>query len=226
MMGSYNWVNGTYACENAVYLTDILRDEWGFDGYTMTDWGACNDPVAGIAAGLDLVMPGPDPLYAARIREAVEAGQLDEAIVHKAAERILTSVFRYQEQHRSDAAFDFEQAHEKAGKIAGECAVLLKNEDNILPLANQERVLIVGSLAKKPRFQGGGSSYVKPYKVSGARENLKKKANVAYLDFEADSLPAEVKKADKVVIFAGVPEADEFTKGSGTNDSDHSRSSA
>ncbi|HHV10800.1 MAG TPA: glycosyl hydrolase [Clostridiales bacterium] len=215
IMGSYNRVNGVYACENQTYLTDILRGEWGFDGYTMTDWGACNDPGDGLRAGMDLVMPGPSEAYVKRILEQIKEGRLEEEVIDRALERILNIIFRYQEGRNQDVAYSFEEGHQVTRKIARECAVLLKNEDGILPLHNDEKILVIGNYAKSPRFQGGGSSHIKPYKVSGAWEVMKEKENVSFME-EPDGkeaalnkITAAAAKADKVVIFTGVPEADE-----------------
>lgn len=217
MMCSYNRINGTYACENKTYLTDILRDEWGFDGYVVTDWGACDDPVDSMKAGLDLEMPGPGTDNVRRIVDAVNDGKLEEAVLNQAVERILNVVMRYVEG-RKESVYDFEAGHENAKKIAEECAVLLKNEERVLPLKEQEKVLIVGPYAKIPRYQGGGSSHINPYKISGAWDTLKENVNVAYVEgySEADSeknqrlfdeVLTAAKEVKKVVIFAGLPDS-------------------
>lgn len=217
IMCSYNRINGTYACENRTYLTDILRDEWGFDGYVVTDWGACDDPVDSMKAGLDLEMPGPGTDNVRRIVEAVKDGKLEEVVLNQAVERILNIVMRYVEGHK-ESVYDFEAGHETAKKIAEECAVLLKNEEGVLPLKEPEKVLIVGPYAKTPRYQGGGSSHINPYKVSGAWDILKENVNAAYVEgySEEDSARNQrlldeallaAKEVKKVVIFAGLPDA-------------------
>lgn len=219
VMCSYNRINGTYACENKTYLTDILRGEWGFDGYVMTDWGALDDPVESLKAGLDLGMPGPSPDNAARIVQAVKSGRLNEGVLDTAVERILNIVLRYLEKHEKGAVYDFEEGHKKAGKIETESAVLLKNEDGILPLKASEKVLLIGEYAKKPRYQGGGSSHINPWKISSVWDKIGEQENVSWTQGYTDSkkdmdgpryLKEAVelaKNADKAVIFCGLPEA-------------------
>ena len=219
IMCSYNRVNGTYACENKPYLTDILRDEWGFDGYVMTDWGALDDPVESVKAGLDLGMPGPSPDNAERIVQAVRDGRLDESVLNAAIERIYRIVTRYVENHRPNMTYDYEAGHETARRIEAESAVFLRNEDGILPLKKGERVLFVGEYVKNPRYQGGGSSHINPWKTSSVWDEVGTYENVAwargYTDDEKDGngevclrvAVALAKDYDKVVIFAGLPEA-------------------
>jgi len=233
IMCSYNRINGTYASENKTYLTDILRDEWGFDGYVMTDWGACDDPVDSIQAGLDLEMPGPSAGNIDRIIQAIKDGRLKEAIVDQRVEHILNVVFRYSENHKIEQTYDFEAGHETARKIAANSAVLLKNEDSILPLMENENILIIGKYAKQPRFQGGGSSHINPYRVSSAWDILGEKSNVKYVEGYVENeisdknsysrtgavtdadvnimLIAEAveaaKEAKKVLIFVGLPDS-------------------
>lgn len=219
MMCSYNQINGTYACENKRFLTDILRDEWGFTGYVMTDWGALDNPAESIAAGLDLGMPGPAPDNANRIAEAVKSGNLDEKILNQAVERILAILFRYVDNHREDAAYDFNEGHDVARIAAEESAVLLKNEEQILPLCEEEKVLFIGDFAKNPRYQGGGSSHINPYRVSNVWDTVKDNKNVMYMETSIltkeivncdkvnSSVRENVQSAQKVVIFAGLPES-------------------
>ena len=218
IMCSYNRVNGTYACENQEYLTDVLRDEWGFDGYVMTDWGALDDPVESLKAGLDLGMPGPMPDNAKRIVDAVKDGSLDEGVIDTAVERILNIVLKYVENHKKDAAYDFEAGHETARRIETESAVLLKNEDGILPLQEKENVLFIGEYAKKPRYQGGGSSHINPWKISSVWDEIGTMEHVSWTQGYTDSSRDHngeaylreavelAKKADKAVIFCGLPE--------------------
>lgn len=224
VMCSYNKINGTYASENKTYLTDILRDEWGFDGYVMTDWGACDDPVDSLAAGLDLEMPGPGTDNVKRIKEAVENGRLDEALVNQAVERILNIVFRYVDNHDANAVYDFDNGHATARKIEAESAVLLKNKDSVLPLKAGESVAFIGKYVKAPRFQGGGSSHINPYKVSSVWDEIGGRPDITYAEgfVEKDAATederlaenqrineavAAAKNADKAVIFAGLPDA-------------------
>lgn len=182
----------------------------------MTDWGACDDPVESMKAGLDLEMPGPGTDNVRRIVDAVNAGKLEEEVLNRTVERILNIVMCYAEG-RKEIAYDFEAGHEIAKKIAAECAVLLKNEDKMLPLSEQEKILIVGPYAKKPRYQGGGSSHINPYKVSGAWDILKENVNAAYVEGYSEEDPEKnqrlldeallaAKEVKKVVIFAGLPD--------------------
>lgn len=216
IMGSYNRVDGTYACENPVYLTRILREEWGFDGYTMTDWGGCNDPVEGLKAGMDLIMPGPALQNRKQILKALQNGTLPVEIVDRAVENILWVVINYIEGRAESEAqrttpYSMEAGHRIAAETAAECAVLLKNEDSILPLKKEERVLFVGPWAKEPRFQGGGSSHIHPYRITGAYEVCADLGTVSWAcggsDLEATLQAAA--EADKVVIFTGLPENSE-----------------
>ncbi|HPJ65300.1 MAG TPA: glycoside hydrolase family 3 protein, partial [Flexilinea sp.] len=156
VMCSYNKINGIYSSENKFTLTDVLRDEWGFDGFTMTDWGAVNDHIAGIKAGLELEMPASGEYTDKLVVEAVKSGKLDEKILDRAVERILNIVFRYLENRDRNAVFDREKHHQIARQIAGETFVLLKNDRNILPLSPQKKIAFIGAYAKKPRFQGSG----------------------------------------------------------------------
>jgi beta-glucosidase len=162
VMSSYNRLNGTYASQNRWLLTDVLRDEWGFDGLVVSDWGAVDDPVASIAAGLDLEMPG-NPLTPAIIVSAVEDGALDESDLDRAVENVLQLVARraaVEERRKIDA---LAANHELAREVAAESMVLLKN-DGILPItADRElRIGVVGNLADEPRIQGIGSSQISP----------------------------------------------------------------
>ena len=216
-MCSYNRINGTFASENEWLLTKILRDEWGFKGYVVSDWGAVNDRVKGVAAGLDLEMPASGPDNDKLIVEAVKNGTLPEEKLDKTVERILNIVFEYVE-NKKGGTFDREKDHQKAAEVAGECMVLLKNEDKILPLSKNEKIAFIGGFAEKPRFQGGGSSHINCYKVSDTLSCAKEKADILYAEgFPADKDEEDekkfaeaidiAKKADKVVIFAGLPDS-------------------
>lgn len=216
-MCSYNQINGTFASENKWLLTDVLRNDWGFEGYVMSDWGAVNDRVKGLEAGLDLEMPGSNGTNDALIMEAVKNGTLKEEVLDQAVERILNIIYKYAD-HRAPKEFTMEKDHEEARRIAEESMVLLKNADQILPLKASEKVAFVGGFAKKPRFQGGGSSHINCFKITNALEAVPADAQVIYAEgFPADKdlydekLAAEAlqaaKVADKVVIFAGLPDS-------------------
>lgn len=218
VMCSYNRINGIFASENHEYLTDILRGEWGFDGYVVSDWGAVSNRVAGIAAGLDLEMPGSGGENDKRIVQAVREGRLDEKLVDQAAERILTINERYLSKANPDTPWDQEAQHELARKLAAECMVLLKNEDHILPLKAGEQIAVIGEFARRPRFQGGGSSHINCFKVTSLMDALEGTEGISYAkgytitaDAPDEALITEAvaaaKAAKVAVVVAGLPDA-------------------
>lgn len=163
IMSSYNEVNGEYANENRHLIGEILREDWGFDGIVITDWGGSNDPVKGTEAGSDLQMPGPDLDSARRLVKAVETGSLSMETLDRAVDRLLDAVLELTDKKREKkTSFDRNAHHELAGKAARESAVLLKNEEKLLPLKAGTRVAIIGDFALVPRYQGAGSSLVNP----------------------------------------------------------------
>lgn len=217
VMCSYNRVNGEYASESHRYLTDILRDEWNFDGFVVSDWGAVNDRVIGLEAGLDLEMPGSRGMNDAKIVKAVKDGILDEAALDTAVTRILKTLYQYIENRAESTVFDKEGHHNLAHKIECESMVLLKNE-GILPLKKEASVAFIGKFAEKPRYQGGGSSHINSFKTTSALEAVKSIAEVTYApgyDTNEDVLNEELirqavdaaKAAGTAVIFAGLPDA-------------------
>ena len=173
VMCSYNRINGVYASENPWLLTEVLRKEWGFKGYVVSDWGAVSDRVAGVAAGLDLEMPASGGMNDALIVEAVRSGKLDEKLVDQACERILNIVYRYVENAKPDTPWDKEVQHRQAAEIAADCMVLLKNDGAVLPLSKEDVIAFIGEFAEKPRFQGGGSSHINCFRTTGALEAAK-----------------------------------------------------
>nr|WP_330388003.1 glycoside hydrolase family 3 C-terminal domain-containing protein [Anaerobium acetethylicum] len=216
VMCSYNRINGIFASENKKLLNDILKEEWGFEGFVMSDWGAVSDRVAGVIAGLELEMPGSNGVNDKEIVKAVQTGIMEEGVLDKAVERILNIVFRFVENRKMEV-FDREADHKKAVEIAKQCIVLLKN-DGILPLKEQEEnVAFIGGFAAKPRYQGGGSSHINSYKVPSTVEMAAKYGTIKYAEgFSAvedkvdEALLAEAvetaKHATKVVVFAGLPD--------------------
>lgn len=218
VMCSYNKINGTYSSENHRLLTEILRDEWGFEGCVVTDWGAVADRVKGLAAGLDLEMPGGNEANDRRIIKAVEDGVLDEATLDNAVERILKAVFAYADSRRANVDYAPEADHEKAVQMATECAVLLEN-NGVLPLKKGTKAAYIGSYAETPRFQGGGSSHINCGKVSSALVSANAKGrSITYvpafsaerdemLENGLEQAIAAAKAADVAVIFAGLPAA-------------------
>ena len=217
VMCSYNRINGVYAAQNRTYLTDVLRGEWGFDGYVMSDWGAVNDRVADLKAGLELEMPGSGGSNDQLIVEAVKNGSLEEHVLDTAVERILNIVFRYEENRDKTAVFDRDKDHEEARKVAEETIVLLKNE-GILPLQEDKKVAFIGKYAKTPRYQGGGSSHINSHKITSALDAAAGNTNISYAQGfidEEDCIDEKLmeeavetaKNAEVAVIFAGLPDA-------------------
>ena len=222
IMNSYNKLNGTYLCENKEILTDILRTEWGFDGYVMTDWGAMDDRIEALKAGCNLEMPSCGGGTDAEIVAAVQEGTLDEAVLDQRCEEFLNIIFQYEENRDKDAVFQYERDHEIARQIEEECIVLLKNEGGILPLSPDKNVAFIGKYAKAPRYQGGGSSHINSYKVESALDAVEFAQNVCKerivfaqgYDDKEDKIDEELcaeavekaHNADVAVIFAGLPD--------------------
>ena len=235
VMCSYNKVNGEYASENRRLLTEILREEWGFDGVVVSDWGAVNDRVKGLEAGLDLEMPGvaipPNDIY---IIEAVRSGKLKEEVLDIAVERLLKLTDRVNNINNTEDTEKLvtrlpdsgaakklyaEKHNSLARKIAAESIVLLKNNNGILPLKKIAKIVFIGEFAEKPRFQGAGSSQVNPVLVTSALEAASGYTEVSYCkgyntnycdDTEASLFTGAVSvaaSADICVIFAGLPPA-------------------
>ena len=216
VMCSYNRINGTYSSENPWLLTDVLRKEWGFEGLVMSDWGAVSDRIAGIAAGLDLDMPGSGGVNNASIVKAVQEGTLSEEALDAAVANILRMVDRFV-SGRKEETFDPEADHAKAVDAAKECIVLLKNEEKVLPLAKEEKVALIGGFAESPRYQGGGSSHINSFRVVSALSVAERYGAFTYnrgFSPEKDETDEELQKealaaaaeADKIVVFAGLPD--------------------
>ncbi len=171
IMSAYNEVNGTYANENKHLLTDILRKEWGFDGIVITDWGASNDHALGVAAGSNLEMPNPGLDSARELIAAVKSEKISEADVDARVDELLDAVMTLSENAKGrKEEFDSKAHHAIARKAAAESTILLKNEDNILPLKPGAKVAIIGDFAFVPRYQGAGSSLVNPTKIETVAE--------------------------------------------------------
>ena len=218
IMCSYNQINGTFAAENEKVLTDVLRKEWGFDGIVITDWGAVKDRVIGIQAGLNIEMPGGSGATDAQIVTAVKDGTLAEEKLDEIVKDILKFINWSMENKQKDLTFDYATDHQKAVEAAKECAVLLKNEGQILPLSKDKKVVFIGEFAEKPRYQGSGSSHIKSWKVDSVLDVLKGQDNVCYMqgyvakEHVTDQRLLEeavtaAKEAETAVIFAGLPDA-------------------
>jgi len=188
VMCSYNKLNGTYAAENHRLLTEILRDEWGYEGFVVSDWGAVHDRVEALKAGLDLEMPGPRERRVKEVIEAVRSGKMDIAVLDEAVRRILEIVFKAAETKKG-GSFDILRHHRLARQVAGEGMVLLKN-NGILPLKKHKRIAVIGHSAKEAYYQGGGSSHINPTQLDNPFEELQKLAGDTKLSF-AEGYPKD-----------------------------------
>ena len=188
VMCSYNKINGTYGSEHYELLTRILKEEWGLEGYVVSDWGAVHDRVAALKGGLDLEMPGPKARRTRAVVSAVDSGQLDEAVLDEAVRRVLRIVFKAAETPKG-GSFDVDEHHALAQKIAGESMVLLKN-NGILPLKPNVNLAVIGRAAEVAHFQGGGSSHISPTRVAVPFAELKSLAEDAELTY-AMGYPAD-----------------------------------
>lgn len=171
VMNAYNRLNGEYCAENKWLLNDVLREEWGFDGVVVTDWGAENDIVLGLKSGQNLEMPSSGGLNPAKIVEAVKSGALSEDVLNERVGEIVDLILKSKESQK-DYQCDMDAHHALARKIAADCAVLLKNKDGILPLSKTQTVAVIGQMAKEPRYQGAGSSLINPTKLDNAYDEL------------------------------------------------------
>ncbi|MFE6820941.1 glycoside hydrolase family 3 C-terminal domain-containing protein [Streptomyces sp. NPDC057690] len=228
VMAAYNRINGVHAAEDPWLLTEVLRSEWGFDGLVVSDWGAVVDPLVALSAGLDLQMPGSNDATTERIVEAVEQGELDEAVLDQAVARVL----RLAQRAASGAAdvppaADIDAHHALARTAAVESAVLLKNEASILPLDPHVpmTLAVIGEFARSPRFQGAGSSKVNATRVDnalgcidlvaggGVKLTFSPGFSLAGQEEEDGTLlaqaVAEASAADVAVLFLGLPEGEE-----------------
>ena len=222
IMSSYNRVNGVYANENAHLLQDILRKEWGFDGAVVTDWGGSNDHVEGVRNGSTLEMPAPGFGSAQRLKDAVENGTLPLADLDARVDELLELIFSTDAAvQKAPKQFDEAAHHALARKAAAQSIVLLKNEDELLPLKPGKTVALIGDFAKTPRYQGAGSSAVNATRVDSLKEAAEAdditlagfctgyerggKPNAAF-EQEAAAL---AKQADIAVVCIGLDESSE-----------------
>ena len=229
IMCSYNRINSVYSCENDWLLNKVLRDEWGFEGLVMTDWGAMDERVPSLKAGLDLEMPDCHGETDKLIVKAVQSGELEESVLDAAVERILTMVDKYLTARKGidpasmvhplpssvERGYDVAAHHALARTTAEQSAVLLKNED-ILPLQKDKKIAFIGEFAKVPRIQGGGSSHINNTSVESALDAAGDSVSYAqgfHIDEETtdETLLQEAitlaKESDVAVIFAGLPDS-------------------
>lgn len=220
VMCSYNKLNGEYLSDSKKMLTDVLRDEWGFKGIVVSDWGAVNDRIKGVSAGLDLEMPGNGGYNDRKVERALESYTLPEEDVNKCVARILDFNFKTTENAKLFANYkcDFDANHKLARRAASESAVLLKN-NGALPVKKSDKIAVIGRLADKPRYQGSGSSRINPQRLPSFlnvldSENVKYCHAPAYTfkkdgsDFKLLNEAVDIAKdVDKVLVFVGLTDS-------------------
>lgn len=214
VMGAYNSVNGEFACQNTDVLERLLRDELGFDGLVMSDWSAVQDKTLAHAHGLDLEMPGP-ALRDHELLNAVQSGQLDEASLDQRVLRVL-KLIRQVTDARKAVSVDWDAHHELAVRAAADSMVLLKHEQELLPLAKADSIALIGHFATEPRFQGGGSSHMKPKQMSTVLDALSARGPVSYA---AGYTETEVSSAQLAEAVETARQADRVILLTGTTDS-------
>ncbi len=220
VMCSYNKINGTYGSENHRLLSEILKDEWGFEGLVVSDWGAVHDRVASLQAGVDLEMPGPRPRRTKAVVEAIRSGALDQTVLDEAVRRILGIVFKAAQTPKG-GTFDIPAHHALARRIAAEGMVLLKN-NGLLPLQSPQQIAVIGRSAESAHFQGGGSSHINPTLVDSPYQELQKVAANSELSYSAgypmdgsfdppliDRAVKNACSADVALIYVALPESKE-----------------
>ena len=223
IMSSYNRVNGVYANESEHLLQEILRDEWGFDGFVVSDWGASNDHTEGVRAGSHLEMPTTGGDSDLELVEAVKSGKLDEKLLDQRVDELLDVILSTTKAVKAleGKPFDVEKHHAMAAKASEQSIVLLKNEGGILPLKKGTKVAVIGEFAQKARYQGAGSSVVNPTKLEHTMDVIKN-FDLDVAGFEAGyprsgkgdaKMQAKAvelaKKADIVLLYIGLDEISE-----------------
>ncbi|MGB9681832.1 MAG: beta-glucosidase [bacterium] len=221
VMCAYNKVNGEYCSQNKYLLTEILKNEWKHEGFVVSDWGAVDDRVSALIAGLELEMPSSYGINDRKIVEAVKNGKLSEEILDRVVERLLRIILKAIDNKREEVTYDKLAHHELARNVAKECMVLLKNKDNILPLKRQGTIAIIGAFAKKPRLEGGGSSHINPTMIDIPYNEIERiggdSTRILYAQgYELTSEDIDenlineakeiAKQVDVAIIFAGLPE--------------------
>ncbi len=220
VMAAYNRLNETYCCENRHLLTEILRDEWGFDGIVISDWGAVNDRSAGITAGMDLEMPGTGKEGTRIIIKALKENKLKEDDLDHTVTRLLKTALKAKENQKDNYNYDAPAHHRLARRAAAESTVLLKNAGSILPFNTDSSIALIGDMAVHPRYQGNGSSLINPLNLENALDEITKlhtsphkiyysrgyKSDTAEVDEDLmNEAVRTVLRSEKVVIFAGLP---------------------
>ncbi|MGL2995019.1 beta-glucosidase [Flavobacterium sp. TSSA_36] len=220
VMCAYNKLNGTFASENEYLLTSVLKKQWGYQGFVVSDWGAVNDRVLGVQAGLNLEMPASGGYNTKKIIEAVTNKSLSESQLDALVTETLAITLKAKENHSENVVVDKALHHALAREASGESIVLLKNSKSILPLkVGTKKIAIIGTFAKKPRYQGAGSSQVNPTQLENPFDEINKIFNSSSITFAEGynslgetnaSLTAEAVKvakgAEVVLLFAGLPD--------------------
>ncbi|EDY84828.1 Glycosyl hydrolase family 3 N terminal domain protein [Verrucomicrobiia bacterium DG1235] len=223
IMCAYNKVNGEFASQNKTLLTDILRHDWGYEGIVLSDWGAVDDRVKGVKAGLNLEMPSTGGYNDRKIVAAVQAGELDESVLDQIVVDMVAITLKAHAGIQKDATFDQAEHHALARRVAGEGSVLLKNENATLPLSEKRdrKIAIIGEFAKRPRYQGAGSSQVNPTQLDNSFAELTEMLGSAQslsfapgYDWEGDTTQEllneahqTAQKADHAIVFIGLPDS-------------------
>ncbi|MDN6597041.1 MAG: glycoside hydrolase family 3 C-terminal domain-containing protein, partial [Lentilactobacillus parabuchneri] len=220
IMCSYNKINGTYSSDNDYLLTEMLRNQWGFKGAVITDWGALNNKVASINAGTDLEMPTSRGMFDPEAVKALKDGHLKRSAVNRAAGNVIRIAETKRPAFKGDRTTLLKDNGELAQRIEENAAVLLKNDDQILPISTSEKILVVGQMAVDTRYQGAGSSHINPPSHTSILQGVDK-AKIAY-DYQqgygfsnsntgalTEAAIAAAKNAKTVVFVAGLPESDE-----------------
>jgi beta-glucosidase len=218
VMNSYNKINGTYASDNDYLQNKILRDEWGFEGIVVSDWGAVSDRVVGFESGNDLEMPSSYGINDKKVCDAVRSGEMSESVVDRNADRMLTLIKKSEAAFKDGYTYDKDAHHKLASEICSQSIVLLKNEDALLPIAKDKKIAVIGEMARAPRYQGAGSSLINPTKITDAFDALIAKGyalNFApgYNKKKDEIMPAMIedackvaKNADVALVFVGLTE--------------------
>jgi beta-glucosidase len=224
LMCAYNAINGVLCSENKRLLTDILRKEWGYGGFVMSDWGAVNDRAVSLAAGLDIEMPGGNPASPEKVLKAIKKKELPAGALNDTAERIIGAAHWLEENWKPLDSIDAEGHHKLARQAAAEGAVLLKNDGELLPIDpnRKGKLAVIGLFAQKPRYQGSGSSKIDPLFLDIPLEELHKTAPLLEIVYEPGLAPghrsdpalkdraaAAASQCDTAVIFAGLPDSHE-----------------
>lgn len=213
VMCAYPKLNGVHCSDHKELLNDILREEWGFEGMVVTDWGAMNDRIQGFRAGCDLNMPGGSAYMEKEVLAAVKSGVLPESFIDHSARRVMKLAFRAEETLKTPASCDLEAHHALAAKAAGQGAVLLKNQGGVLPLGKGQKAALIGHMAREMRYQGAGSSHINPTRIVNPGDAMPDLPFVPGCDRRGDTTwallheaAALAKSVDVPIVFAGLPD--------------------